>query len=843
MADKFRTISLSGLFNSPAKLSTRTTKQRRGWHRSVKEIAEQIPRGLQTCWGIPFKLGPKDLSKPGLVVLTANAEQTEVPLQGQATHVCIQHFCNVTDDMTQMTGGGEVLAEYVLHYADGTEHTTPIRRRFEVQAFAVDWGNAAFVAMPAAMPQVAPDDPTALGWGLLQTGVTSSGSPFATWVYALENPCPDVKLSAITLRGTTDDPVGVLGITLYDGPGHPLRHVPRKVYRLVLPPSERAKAGQVSAELDMGVVTRLYAVPGKVSQEWLDAPDRGLGQPRPTDVATREFIVEATGSEGATLSVKVEGRAWHEIPFGEAFTEGKATSTDDKARIEILNPRTTWLHATIIDESTGRPTPTRVHFRGKYGEYIPPYGHHAEVNDNWFEDYAGDLQLQGQSFAYVPGKFQIELPIGEVYVEFNKGFEYQPVRKRLEIIPGQRELKLTIGRRCDLRKDGWVTADTHVHFISPETAALEGKAEGLNLINLLASQWGKLFTNVADITGEASGCSDDETIVWVGTENRNHLLGHISMLGTHGDPVFPMCAGGPGEAYIGDPDVVALTEWARTCKQRDGVVIRPHFPAPVCEEPVYFVLGELDGAELRRFETDPTAGTLDEFCYLEWYRYLNCGYRVAAVGGTDKMSAGMPVGGVRTYAQLDPNEGFTFENWGKAVRAGRTFTTSGPLMELTVDGHPIGSEIRMPSGGGEVEVIASASSIWPIHALEVVVNGKVVADSRDDNGCNALSVRKRVKVSGSSWIAARCGSALQVRHCWPVHLGGHTSPIYVVCGDKEMFSPSDATYMLTLLDGGITYLDTLSVRYSDERHAQIKAIYAKAKHELLHRMGHHSHGE
>ena len=61
------------------------------------------------------------------------------------------------------------------------------------------------------------------------------------------------------------------------------------------------------------------------------------------------------------------------------------------------------------------------------------------------------------------------------------------------------------------------------------------------------------------------------------------------------------------------------------------------------------------------------------------------GYRVAAVGGTDKMSAGMPVGGVRTYAHLGDEE-FTFANWAKAVRAGRTFTTSGPLIDLTVEG-------------------------------------------------------------------------------------------------------------------------------------------------------------
>ena len=62
-------------------------------------------------------------------------------------------------------------------------------------------------------------------------------------------------------------------------------------------------------------------------------------------------------------------------------------------------------------------------------------------------------------------------------------------------------MKLTIDRWTDQRSQGWVTADTHVHFISPHTAWLEGQAEGVNVVNLLASQWGRLFTNVGDYTG------------------------------------------------------------------------------------------------------------------------------------------------------------------------------------------------------------------------------------------------------------------------------------------------------------------------------------------------------
>ena len=56
----------------------------------------------------------------------------------------------------------------------------------------------------------------------------------------------------------------------------------------------------------------------------------------------------------------------------------------------------------------------------------------------------------------------------------------------------------------------------------------------MNLVNLLAAQWGDLFTNVGDLTGDQSGVSRDDTLVWVGTENRQHLLGHISLLGGQG---------------------------------------------------------------------------------------------------------------------------------------------------------------------------------------------------------------------------------------------------------------------------------------------------------------------
>ena len=40
------------------------------------------------------------------------------------------------------------------------------------------------------------------------------------------------------------------------------------------------------------------------------------------------------------------------------------------------------------------------------------------------------------------------------------------------------------------------------------------------------------------------------------------------------------------------------------------------------------------------------------FFHGEYYRYLNCGYRLPVLGGTDKMSAEVPVGAVYDLAQV-----------------------------------------------------------------------------------------------------------------------------------------------------------------------------------------------
>lgn len=813
------------------------------WHPSTVSLLKQLPEGQQTFYGIPFLLG-KSGDEKCWIILGAHQKSVTISIPNQTSYLVFAHFADsscqpnaqgpsLDGEVGYVLRPGEHLANYVLLYSDGSEYVQPIRRRFEINEACITWGHLAFASLSHAMsePLNIKGPYPRNSWGLHQTGIDNCEykTPVHYWIYALPNPYPEKQLVAVRLDATGAGNLAIAGITLFSGREHPLRFQKLEAMKLHINSENSSKLEENQIKIDQGIIARVYSIPSFNAEAWLNTLSFGWGEDPEYFQNAKQWIAEITASPDAILRF-----AGHEVELNQVYSQGKSTSRDGKAIVEILTPRKTWMEVTIQDASTDQPTPARVHFRAPDGRYLPPYGHRHEVNDNWFEDYGADLKLGSTEYAYVDGKFKIELPVGEVYVELSKGFEYRPVRQKLTIQPGQQELKLCIERPINWRSSGWVTADTHVHFISPETAVLQAQGEGINLINLLASQWGDLFTNVGDITGSASVCSRNDTIVWVGTENRQHILGHISLLGTKGRPVFPMCTSGPNESYIGDPTLMSLAEWADQCKQKEGIVISPHFPNPLCEVVADIILGKIDGVEIRDFY----APSLDTYSVTEWYRFLNLGYHLAAVGGTDKMSAGIPVGGVRTYAQIGDQE-FTFENWGKAVRAGKTYTTSGPLLDFSVEGQSIGSHIQLPRGGGTLEVKASAFSTQPFNELQIVVNGKVITGETNDTGSHNLTLHTKFRLDHSSWIAARCLSRNKVWYYEPVFMAAHTSPIYIQVDGNELFNPSDAIYMQTLLDGGLTWLDTLSIPADPSRHAKVRSVFEMAQKKLHDRQHHH----
>ncbi|MFM9107143.1 MAG: CehA/McbA family metallohydrolase [Chloroflexota bacterium] len=812
--------------------------------------------GERAFRGVPFDLGQP--GRPNVILLAPGAGEVRVATPGlHAAWLVVLHAVEdrspedpvglaplgpipgAGDDLGNRLG--DLVSTYALAYADGTAAATPVLRRFAIQQRHVGWGASPFAAVPAVGPLVfstASEDaqrgrPAARTAGRSEirhdSGRLAPGENL--WLYALSNPRPDEEISAIVLQPGEERSIvyGVSATTLSE---HPLRPGVRRTLRLELPDGVALdRLGELDADsrdpaiaIDLGTVISARAALDYDHARWL-GPDPDV-QPA---TSSRAVLVEFAAHPAARIHL--------------ATGPGTVLSADlaGDQRAAISAPALRWspvaaaerpVRIRVVDAATGQAVPVRLHLHDEAGQYLPPRGHHRLVNPLWWEDTAGEFVNGANQYAYIPGECMADLPPGRVFVQISRGFEVAPIRTVVEIGPETHELRFELERTLRWRERGWVTADTHVHFLSPQTALLEGAAEGVNVVNLLAAQWGELFTNVADFDGRTTlGArefgGDGEFLVRVGTENRMQVLGHISLLGYSGRMIDPLSTAGPAEGAIGDPLAVTMAEWAERCIAQGGLVVLPHAPNPQAERVADMELGLVHAIEMMTF--NPYDAQVNPYGLADWYRSLDIGHHIPLVAGSDKMTAASLLGGIRTYAHLGDRP-FDYPAWMDAVRAGNTFVTVGPLIEFAVEGRAAGSVIDLPDGGGRLEVTWRIASVaTPIERVEGVVGGLVAADA-DGGGEFETSGSAAVRVDRASWIALRVRGSLRGRKG---EIAAHTSAVQVRVGGRPPFAAAAASAVLDQIEGALAYVDTVAPRPEAERLRALRATLERA-HRRLH---------
>jgi hypothetical protein len=554
----------------------------------------------------------------------------------------------------------------------------------------------------------------------------------------------------------------------------------------------------------------------------------GWGSPRVETGASAQAaaIVDLAIARDAVLTI-----ADWEVSGADLLGRGESRQPNGGHSIVVLPPLAIPVDVEIVDPANGEGVPGRVRFVAADGRYLPPVGHRDEINPGFFEDTGGDLILGSAAYAYVPARFPIRLPLGAVEVEAIGGFGRRPYRARVEIDPSTRRLVLPLERALDLHDDRWVTADSHVHFLAPSTALLQAAAEDIDIVNLLAAGWGNLYTNVTDLEWGSMTDPRGRHIVVVGTENRQNVLGHLALLGAH-RMTSPLASGGPPEGPMGGALDVLLADWADRCRAAGGLTVAAHFPLPFAEIAADIVAGKIEA-----IETQAMSPGLDDPAVLEWYRFLNLGYRLPVVAGTDKMSSEVPIGAVRSYAHLLDDDGLTFDAWAAAVRRGRTFVSSGPILELSVDGHEPGDVVRL-STPGRVEVAIRSRSAQPvITAVEMVVNGRVVAATGVPVATAELALRETIEISDGSWIAARSRSADHIESAFATSMAAHTSPVYIDVDDRPLVpAAEDAAVVEQVILGARTWVAGLAAISAPDERARMLAYFDASIETLRRRM-------
>ena len=443
--------------------------------------------GEQTLRGLPFLVGSSE-SVPAdncFIGFDSKRESVTVPINQSARRVIIAHAL-LESELSEGGALAKPIADYVFRVSGGDEFRVPIRERFEIAI--PTFGGLPFRALTDQLDSLFPrDEGRWEDMGRRQTEA-AQGRSRGLFLWSWENPQSDSVIESIEIipGGTR---FIVAAITLGHADEHPFVRQGRREARITLTNLEDAeKPFDLDVEVDRGLATYVHALPEASAGEFADDSFKGWGEAQ--NPKSSPAYTEIAALPSATVTVKQGEEEVGKVNWGDVQEKGAVNVP--RMRVELLDRGRNWVHVTVLDEDTGKPVPCRVHFRSPEGIPYQPHGHHNQVNSNlgsWHIDVGGDVRMGQITYAYIDGTCQGWLPRGEVIVDVARGFEYEPLRARVNIEPGQRELTLRLKRWIHMNQDGWFSGDSHVHFLSTQGSHTESQGEDLNVVNLLQSQW------------------------------------------------------------------------------------------------------------------------------------------------------------------------------------------------------------------------------------------------------------------------------------------------------------------------------------------------------------------
>jgi TolB protein len=449
------------------------------------------------------------------------------------------------------------------------------------------------------------------------------------------------------------------------------------------------------------------------------------------------------------------------------------------------------------------------------------------------------MMVTDRHYFHTGGEADLTLPLGNATFTIIRGLEYKPKVVTTDVsASGPNPVAVTLDRLVDMPARGWYSGDGHVHDLhqgfglTHEAFFLQLVAEDLHMTNALIHMDGtRLMGRWSDLTGKPHPLSTSTHVLQYAQEFRGGL-GHIGMIGTS-EFILPFVGGQGGTAYAQPALDNPYIEGARAQGGLAGFM-HPYQSAPRTPAAAASTLTAMDVALGLGDYYDVGALWSDELGSASfYYRLLNAGFRIPATGGTDQFSdvfRDPPAGSDRTYARVEGP--LTMQSWMEAIRRGRTFMTTGPLLFFTVDGHEIGDEISLPVGApAALPVKAEAISITPIDSLQILVNGVVVQNVRKSGDDFRIVFDGSIPVPEGGWIAARVLGP-HSKFIGDDYAFAQSSPVYVVRGGRRYVNAADVQFLSQTIDAIWSRVERSRWR-SDAEREQFRSTVELAKRKLL----------
>jgi TolB protein len=446
-------------------------------------------------------------------------------------------------------------------------------------------------------------------------------------------------------------------------------------------------------------------------------------------------------------------------------------------------------------QAKGQPTVARVAIEKSDGSF------HAPPGALW--------RIYGETgHFYVREKVEFDLPAGTYRLRAWHGTECRMQTVNFEIKGADTtEATVSLQNWTDPNSQGWFSGENHIHanygygeyYNSPATMADMCTGEGLNICNfMVANSDGDGVFDREFFRGRPDPRSTDHTILYWNEEFRSTIWGHMTLVNLKQvvEPVFT------GFKDTTNPyDIPSMSEIAWKTHRQGGLVNYTH-PASLVNDlyrgaysakglPIYAALGKIDTMDIM--------GSGDRASSELYHRLLNCGFRLSASAGTDcflnRIRGWLP-GGERAYVKIEGP--LTYDKWIARLRAGKSFVTNGPMLELSINGAGIGETVNL-GGAAEVRVRAKASSQFALDRVEIIHNGKVVMSIPLAGNHLSAELDKPVQIERSGWLALRAFGPAD-SDVQGESLYAHTSPVYVMVAGKPASSGDDARFFLSWIE-------------------------------------------